>query len=61
MLVLSRKPRQRIVMRHRETRELIELSVVEIRSNSARIGIDAGKQWQIIREELIARDDVKAA
>ena len=50
MLVLSRKPGQRIVVG-----DAITITIVEARSNRVRIGIDAPGRLKIAREELAGR------
>ena len=51
MLVLSRKPGQKILIDLNDGR-LITVTVVRIGPNSVRIGIDAPGDMKIIREEL---------
>lgn len=51
MLVLSRKPGQRILIG-----DDIEIVVVRIGPNTARIGIVAPDGIRIVREELLERD-----
>lgn len=48
MLVLSRKSDERIVIDGR-----IEITVVEVRGNQVRLGIEAPKEVSIMREELV--------
>lgn len=48
MLVLSRKPSERIVIDDR-----ITVTVIEVRGNQIRLGIEAPKEIPIKREELI--------
>jgi carbon storage regulator len=48
MLVLSRKPEERIVIDER-----ITITILEIHGDRIRIGIDAPKEVPILREELI--------
>jgi carbon storage regulator len=48
MLVLSRKPEERIVIDER-----ITITILEIHGDRIRIGIDAPKEMPILREELI--------
>lgn len=47
MLVLSRKPGERIMIG-----EDITVTIVRIGPNNVRLGIDAPKQMNIVREEL---------
>lgn len=51
MLVLSRKVGERILLG-----ENIVLSVVRIGPNTVKIGIDAPKDMNIVREELVTSD-----
>ena len=51
MLVLSRKPHERVFVTKGNVR--IEVSLVRINLNGARIGIEAPKDWEIVREELL--------
>lgn len=52
MLVLSRKPGQRVFLVHKETRERIEIMLVRLGPKSARIGVEADQEWVIVREEV---------
>ena len=56
MLVLSRKEGQSIVIDER-----IKIVILGVRSNVARVGIDAPIEIPIVREELEFRGDVKFA
>jgi carbon storage regulator len=49
MLVLSRKPGERILIG-----ENIAVTIVRIGPNSVRIGIEAPREMNIVREELCA-------
>ena len=51
MLVLSRKPGERILIG-----DLVAVTIVRIGPNSVRLGIDAPREMNIAREEL-ARGD----
>jgi carbon storage regulator len=51
MLVLSRKTDERIVIDDR-----ITITILEVRGDKIRIGIDAPKEMPILREELIVRE-----
>lgn len=51
MLVLSRKPGERILIG-----EDVAVTIVRIGPNTVRLGIDAPKQMNIVREELCHRD-----
>jgi len=57
MLVLSRKPNERILIGSE-----IKITVIRIGPNSVRIGIDAPGHLNIVREELVVDGrDLKAA
>ena len=49
MLVLSRKPMERI-----QIGDNVFITVVEIRGNRVRIGIDAPRDLPVLRSELLA-------
>ena len=51
MLVVSRKPLQRIGI-HAPNGDLIVITLCDTESNQARIGIDAPREYTILREEL---------
>jgi carbon storage regulator len=53
MLVLSRKPMERIYIG-----DSVVVTVLEIRGNKARIGIDAPKDLHVVRSELLDRVSV---
>ena len=53
MLVLSRKPMERI-----HIGDNVVVTVLEIRGNKARIGIDAPKEVHVLRSELQDQDSV---
>jgi carbon storage regulator len=55
MLVLSRKPGERILIG-----DQISVTIVRIGPNTVRIGIDAPRDMNIVREELCLRDDAIA-
>ena len=59
MLVLSRKPGQRIYLIHKETGERIEIMLARLGPEAARIGIHADRDWVILREEVEVRDAAK--
>ena len=54
MLVLSRKPMERI-----HIGDSVVVTVLEVRGNKARIGIDAPKEIHVLRSEL--QDQVSVA
>lgn len=56
MLVLSRKPGERILIGND-----ITVTIVRIGPNNVRVGIDAPRDLNIVREELCARENVPAA
>jgi len=51
MLVLSRKPGERILIG-----DDIAITIVRIGPNTVRLGIEAPRDLNIVREELCARD-----
>ena len=53
MLVLSRRPHEKIILKRGDER--IEVCLVRVSVNSARIGVDAGQNWEIMREEIEGR------
>lgn len=53
MLVLSRKPGERILIG-----DDIAVTIVRIGPNTVRLGIDAPREMNIVREELCHRADV---
>ena len=55
MLVLSRKPGERILIG-----DDITITVVRLGPNNVRIGIEAPTEMNIVREELLFRDPVAA-
>lgn len=58
MLVLSRKVDQRIIVGEGENQ--IVITLVAIRGDKVRVGIDAGQHIKILRDELkrkLARED----
>lgn len=52
MLVLSRKPDEKILLQVKGMKEDIELTVVKIDPNKVRIGINANSDVIILRSEL---------
>lgn len=52
MLVLSRKPGEKITLIRRSTGEKIVLTQVRIGPNTSRLGIEAADHWDIYRNEL---------
>ncbi len=55
MLVLSRKPSERIFIG-----DDIIITVVRVSGQTVRIGIDAPKEIKIMREELLDAETIKA-
>ncbi len=55
MLVLSRKPDESIVIDKR-----ITVTVLEIRGNQIRLGIEAPREIPVVREELIGLAGAKS-
>ena len=55
MLVLSRKPSEKIVIGNG-----ITLTVVEVKRNHVRLGIDAPDQVRILRAEIAGWQDAQA-
>jgi len=56
MLVLSRKPGERILIGNDVT-----VTIVRIGPNTVRLGIDAPEHLNIVREELCAPDSLQPA
>lgn len=56
MLVLSRKPGERILIG-----DDVAITIVRIGPNTVRLGIDAPRDMNIVREELCHRDDPAVA
>ena len=54
MLILTRRPGETITI-ETPAGELIEVTVLGIKSNQVRIGTEAPDDVQIMREELLAR------
>lgn len=54
MLVLSRKKDEKILLQTGD--EEITITVVRIDANKVRIGIKAGENVSILREELVGKD-----
>jgi len=52
MLVLSRKPDEKILLQIKGMKEDIELTVVRIDHNKVRLGINANEDVTILRSEL---------
>jgi carbon storage regulator CsrA len=53
MLVLTRKSKEKIIIRGRDGEETIEITILKIQGGKASIGIQAGRQWEVLREELV--------
>lgn len=53
MLVLSRKPGERIIIGDQVT-----VTIVRIGPNNVRLGIDAPREMNIVREELCHQDQL---
>lgn len=59
MLVLSRHVGERITARHRPTGEEIEIIVTRSSGpGCVRLGVTASAAWEIVRTELLDRDDM---
>jgi carbon storage regulator len=56
MLVLSRKPGERILIG-----DNVSVTIVRIGPNTVRLGIDAPRAMNIVREELCHRDEAAEA
>jgi carbon storage regulator len=56
MLVLSRKNDERIVIDGR-----ITVTVLEVRGQQVRLGIEAPKEISVMREEILAKREMVAA
>lgn len=57
MLILGRTPGQKIVIKLEDGRKLF-IIMRDISGNQAKIGIEAPKTINIVREELLYREDV---
>lgn len=57
MLVLTRKPGEQIVIRNGEE----EIRITLVRGDRVRIGIDAGKHWNIVRTEIADEEPARQA
>lgn len=59
MLVLSRKPKQRIIIRDRVTKEtIVKIDQVRCDHHNSRLGFTAPDRYEIVREELIQQDSL---
>jgi len=54
MLVLSRKPGEQILIG-----EGVRLSVVRINGGRVQLGIDAPRDFRVVREEIAPHDDIR--
>lgn len=57
MLVLHRKVNKSIIVRDKETGEQLKIQLLEVRGRGARIGIQANDRFEILREEIIDREN----
>lgn len=53
MLVLTRKFKEKLIIRDREGQSQIEVTVLKIQGGKVSIGIKADRNWEILREELV--------
>jgi len=53
MLVLTRHPSEKLRLRNNQTGDEIWITCVSVRGAATRIGIDAGREWDIARQEII--------
>ena len=53
MLILSRTIMKYIRLKHEITGEVIRICVTNIKLHQVCIGVEAGSDWTILREELI--------
>ena len=56
MLVLTRKAEQKILIGNN-----IVITVLKVTGDQVSIGIEAPKEWQILREELLSHDDLSGS
>jgi len=56
MLVLHRRINKSIIIRDKETGAKMKITLLEIRGNGARIGLDAGSRFEIFREEILPKE-----
>lgn len=57
MLVLSRKPNEKIVLTDRHTGQEVTVLVVSMKNGQVRLGIDAPDSIDIIRSELREKEE----
>ena len=55
MLLLTRRPREEIVVIDKETGEEIVIAVLRLENREVRIGIEASKRFDIYRREVLER------
>lgn len=55
MLVLGRKEDEKIRLTHKETGEQVELTIVKMKGNGVRIGVDCELHWDISRHDSRGR------
>jgi carbon storage regulator len=61
MLVLSRHTDDSIVITNEATKESMTVTVVRIRGNTVRLGIDAPRSYNILRDELQQNEMTRSA
>lgn len=52
MLVLTRKPEEKIVIRRGKNHPIV-ITILKIQGGKVSLGIEADKEWEILRQELI--------
>lgn len=57
MLVLSRKKHETILVRH-EGVEIV-VKILGMSKDSVKVGIEAPREWNVVREELLTRQDAE--
>jgi len=53
MLVLTRKFKEKLIIRGHDGESQIEVTILKIQGGKVSIGIKADRNWEILREELV--------
>lgn len=54
MLVLTRKPEEKIIIGNEDK---IVITILKVQGGKVSVGIQADKKWQIVRKELLDEDE----